>query len=189
MLYKLTLKNTDKKLIVSDKVYEAMSNNEYFQSLNLLKNLRIHSYGYAFFQKNFPKPEGGYKNVTIYVHRFVAENFIEKPESDKRLLVTFKNGTRLDCREENIMWVTASQLVRNTEGIITNSTGYRGVTKLNNKFRAAIFRGKTRYDLGEYATPEEAARAYNKKSIEWFGITKSLNRLPGEEWPPVLEKA
>ncbi len=181
MLYKLTLKNTDKKLIVSDKVYEALARNEYFQSIQLLKNLRIHSYGYAFFQKNFAKPEGGYKNITIYIHRYVAENFVEKPQSNKRLLVSFRNGNRLDCREENIIWVTASQLVRNTEGIISNSTGYRGVTKVNNKYRAAIFRGKTRYDLGDFTSPEEAARAYNRKSIEWFGVTKSLNKIPGED--------
>ena len=180
MLYKLTLKNTTKKLIIDQDVYEALKNNEYFTSLKVLDNLRIHSYGYAFFQKNIPKKDGKYKNITIYIHRFVAENYVPKPKIKKRLLVTFKNGNRLDCRKENIVWATSSQIIRNIPNTPSNnsSTGYRGVAEVNGKYRAAIFKGKERFDLGTFETAEEAAYAYNQKSIEWFGVTKSLNKLP-----------
>lgn len=184
MLYRLPLKNSDKTVLVSDKVYDSIKNNQYFQSLKLLENLRIHSYGYAFFQKNFPKPDGGYKNVTIYLHRYVAENFIDKPESEKRLLVTFKNGDRLDCREENIMWATSSQIVRNIPFSPNTQSKYRGVYQLKSgNYRSAIFRGKTAFELGVFPTAEEAALAYNKKSIEWFGMTRSLNKIPDEKFP------
>ncbi len=181
MIYRLTLKNTEDTVLVSGDVYDIIMNNEYFKSIDFVKNLRLHSYGYAFFQKNYPKPNGGYKNVTIYLHRYIAENFVDKPESKKRMLVTFKNGSRLDCRTDNIVWASSSQIIRNISTVMNTSTGYRGVSKANKKFRAAIFRGKTRYDLGGFDTPEEAAWIYNQKSIEWFGETKSLNKIPPEK--------
>jgi hypothetical protein len=56
-------------------------------------------------------------------------------------------------------------------------TGYRGVTKTKGKFRAILYDGATRYDLGLYMTAEEAATAYNEKSIALFGKTKSLNKI------------
>ncbi len=177
MLYRLPLKNSDEQITVSEDVYEAITNNPYFQEINFLKNLRRHSYGYAFYQKNYRRPDGTYKNVTIYLHRWIAENFVERPKSDQRLLVSFKNGDRVDCRVENIEWVTSSKIIRNISKHNSKITGYRGVSKVNGKFRAAIFKGKQRFDLGSFETPEEAALAYNKKSIEWFGITKSLNKV------------
>ena len=59
MIYRLPLKNTDKTALVSAKVYDHITNNDYFKSIDFLKHLRIHSYGYAFYQKNYPKPGGG----------------------------------------------------------------------------------------------------------------------------------
>ena len=183
MLYKLPLKNTDKLLLVSDDGYELITNNPYFKSINLLKHLRIHSYGYAFYQKNHPKPDGkGYKNETIYIHRYIAERLIEQPKSEKRLLVTFKNGDRLDCRTNNLMWATSSQIIRNIPYSGNTDSSYRGVYKLpSGNYRAAIFRGKTPYELGVYNTAEEAALAYNRKSLEWFGKTRSLNIIKEEK--------
>ncbi len=181
MLYKLPLKNTDKTVIVSGDVYEAIINNKYLQKIEFLKNLRMHSSGYAFFQKNYPRKDGTYKNETIYLHRWVAETLSTKPDVDRRLFVTFVNGNRLDCRKENIVWSTSSVIVRQTQKVINTSTGYRGVTKANKKYRAAIFRHGERVDLGNFDTAEEAAQAYNDKSMEWFGVTKSLNVIPSNK--------
>ncbi len=178
MLYRLILKNTEETAIVSEDVYSMIKNNSYFQEIGFLKNLRIHSYGYAFFQKNYKKPDGTYKNITIYLHRYIADQLVPKPNSDKRLLVTFKNGNRLDCRRENITWATSSQIIRNIPNSGNSETQYRGVYKLpSGNFRAAIFKGKKPFELGIFKTAEEAAEAYNEKSIEWFGPTKSLNKI------------
>jgi hypothetical protein len=54
-------------------------------------------------------------------------------------------------------------------------SGYRGVTKEKNKFRAVIYHDRKAFNLGFYDSAEEAAAAYNKKSIELFGKTGSLN--------------
>ncbi len=174
-------------VLVSEDVYEHLSRDPYFKKVQLLQNLRIHSYGYAFYQKNYPKPNGGYKNITIYLHRYIAEKFVQKPPSGKRLLVTFYNGDRLDCRIDNIKWATSSQIIRNIPNSLTAETtmsGYRGVYKLpSGNFRSAIFKGKKPFELGVYNTAEEAALAYNIKSIEWFGETRSLNKVPKEYIP------
>ncbi|MGB0839893.1 MAG: hypothetical protein ACPGXL_07120 [Chitinophagales bacterium] len=174
MVYKIKLKNSPKYALISSEAYEYIANNAYLQQLGFITGLRIHSNGYAFFQKNHPLKSGGYKNETIYLHKYIAERFIDKPESEKRLYVSIKNGNKLDCREENLEWVTRSVAVRNTKKMF-NSTGYRGVGKERGKYRAVIYKGKAKHDLGFYETAEEAAQAYNKKSEELFGKTRSLN--------------
>jgi hypothetical protein len=57
----------------------------------------------------------------------------------------------------------------------TSKTGYRGVTKEKNRYRAVIYHERKAHNLGFFDTPEEAAKAYNKKSLELFGETGSLN--------------
>ncbi len=189
MVYKVKLKNSFKCALISEEVYNHIQQDEYLQSLDFLNSLRLHSNGYAFFQKNFPKEGGGYKNLTIYLHRYIAENFIQRPDSDgRKLYVSISNGNKLDCRLENLEWVTRSVAVRNTKKMF-NSTGYRGVGKERNKYRAVIYRGKEKFDLGFFDSAEEAAEAYNKKSVELFGPTRSLNVIgePREKYDPSIE--
>lgn len=177
MLVKLPLKNAEDMVLVTADIYDYLLENKYFQSINFLKHLRLHSSGYAFYQKNYLQPNGKYKSTTIYLHRYLAERHITKPESAKRLFVAFKNGNRLDCRLDNLYWTTSSHIVRQTQKIVNTSSGYRGVTKANQKYMAHIFRDGKRHYLGLYETAEEAAMAYNQKSIEWFGETNSLNEI------------
>lgn len=172
----LVLRNTDQKVILAENIYQALLNDPNLIPLDFFNHLRVHSYGYAFFQRNFLQPDGNYKNITIYLHKYIAECFMSAPPEDGRYLVTFKNGNRLDCRLENLMWATSSQIVRNTRSV-NSYTSYRGVSRVNGKFRAIIFKDRVRYDLGMFNTAEEAAQAYNAKSSEWFGETRSLNKI------------
>lgn len=177
MLYKLKLKNSPKSVLVSEDAYQFLSENAYFTSIGLLDNLRMHSSGYAFYQKNYPQKDGTYRNETIYLHKAIAEKFIPKPESEKKLFINFKNGNPLDCKVENLQWVPMSVLRRNQRNF-TNSTGYRGVIQVSsNRYRAVLYKDKQRYDLGVFNSAEEAAKAYNSKSHELFGKTYSLNAL------------
>ncbi|MEH0157751.1 Pathogenesis-related transcriptional factor and ERF protein [Limibacter armeniacum] len=180
MLYKVKLKNADKHVIISDEAYEFIENNEYYKEIKLLENLRMHSSGYVFYQRNYPTKDG-YKNVTIYLHKMIAEKFIEKPDSAKRLFVRIKNGNALDCRVKNLEWATMSELRRNQKNF-NNKTGYRGVVQVSkNTYRAVLYTSTDRYDLGLFPTAEEAAHAYNMKSEELFGKTKSLNKIDEHE--------
>lgn len=178
MLYKVKLKNApNKNVILSEEVYRFFNETEYFKKIQFLTNLRLHSSGYAFYQRNFPLSDGSYKNLTIYVHKAVAEKFIPKPQSKKKLFVRLINGNPLDCRIENLEWVEMSELRRNQKNS-SNSTGYRGVVKVSkNRYRAVLYDNKNRIDLGLFPSAEDAAEAYNKRSEELFGSTKSLNKI------------
>lgn len=179
MLYKVKLKNAEEHVIISDEAYDYIANNEYFKSINFLDNLRMHSSGYVFYQRNYPV-KNGYKNVTIYLHKLIAEKFLPMPEADKRLFVRIRNSNALDCRLKNLEWTTMSDLRRNQKRH-HNKTGYRGVVQVSkNSYRAVLYTPEMRYDLGLFNTPEEAARAYNLKSEELFGKTKSLNKIEQE---------
>lgn len=59
-----------------------------------------------------------------------------------------------------------------------SSTGYRGVVhKKWGKFCAQIGVNKKKVHLGSYATPEEAARAYNMGAIKYYGEMAVLNEI------------
>lgn len=179
MVYKVRLKNADDYVLLSGDAYEFIEQNEYYQSINLLENLRVHSRGYAFFQRNFPSKteRTGYKNLTIYLHKLVSEKFIEKPETKERLFVRFINGNPLDCRTKNLEWSTMSELRRHQKNH-NNKTGFRGVVQVSkNSFRAVLYTNSERHDLGLFETAEAAAEAYNEMSEKLFGKTKSLNKF------------
>ena len=188
MLVKIKLKNAEHHVLVSDHIYEQISTNKYFQSIQLLENLRMHSAGYAVFAKNHPLKDGTYRNETIYLHKYIAENFIPKPPHTKRLFVSFKNGNPLDCTSENLEWISMADLRRNQK-YTRSKSGYRGVTFDRNGYRAFIYDGKKRYELGTYPTAEEAALAYNQKSIELFGKTKGLNIISKVKPIPLKTRA
>ena len=86
-----------------------------------------------------------------------------------------KNGNKLDCRLENLEWrsrATASRTRRTT-----SKTGYTGVYEESGKFRAVISVDQQTTHIGVYATAEEAAMAYNKRSRELFGDSGKLNLI------------
>lgn len=176
MIRELSLKNTSKKVLLDEESYTFICNNPDLQKIDFLHNLRSHSSGYAFFQKNWRQEDGSYQCQTIYLHKLIAEEFIQKPKLTKRLFVRFNNGNPLDCRMENLEWTTLSNVVRNTDKTI-NKYGFRGVVKDRSKYRAVIYFDRKPISLGSFDTAEAAAEAYNKKSIELFGHTRSINQL------------
>ncbi|SFC38747.1 hypothetical protein SAMN05421780_10564 [Flexibacter flexilis DSM 6793] len=171
-MHTINLKNTDKQVVISDDAHKMIMESDYLKSIDFLAQLRLHSNGYAFYQKNYPNKETGiYRNETIYLHKYIAEQLIERPQSDRTLYVMFKNGNRLDCRTENLEWAPRSQITRNTRKT-TSKAGFRGVYRDGVNYRATIYDKGTRYELGFFKTAEEAAEAYKQKSIELFGSVR-----------------
>ncbi len=179
MLVRLNLKNSNKTALIDDESYDYIMSHPYLKKINFLENLRIHSNGYAFFQKNWKQNDGSYKCETIYLQKVIAEKFVPKSAEMKELnkvWIRFKNGNPLDCRTNNLEWSTLSNVVRNTNKT-DNKLGYRGIIKSGKKYQAIIYLNRKGIDLGKFDTPEEAAEAYNKKSLELFGKTRSLNKI------------
>ncbi len=173
MLYKIKLKNADDHVVLDDNVYEWLTTDPYLVKMDFLNNLRRHSSGCAVFQKTWKKADGGYKTETIYLHKIIAEKYLMGSKSKKNNLVGAKNGNKLDCRVENLIY--RSRAVASRKRKTSSKTGYTGVYRENKRYRAVIsIKGKSMH-LGMYDTPEEAALAYNKKSRELFGDDGKIN--------------
>lgn len=180
MPVKIKLKNRESEYaVIDDMVLDDIKGNEYLMSLNFLDNLRAHSEGYPFFQKK-RSTVNGLIHETIYLHKYIAQKFIPKPYSDVKLFITFKNRDVLNLTIDNLEWVPMSVLKRRMKHR-KNRAGYRGVSEENGRFRATISNGGTTIHLGVFDNAKDAAKAYNKKSIELFGNTNSLNYIEEEK--------
>jgi len=159
--------------LVDDFVYEFLTTDHYFKLIDFVNNLRIHSSGCSFFQKSWKKPDGSFKIETIYLHKFIAEKWLSDHRSGVLNLSGFKNQNRLDCRVENLTW--RSRAISSRLRKTNSSTGYTGVYKESNKYRAVISINKKSVHIGMFDTPEEAALAYNKVSKELYGDFGKIN--------------
>ncbi len=183
MLYKVKLKNADETVLLDDKVYEYLTTDPYLVKVDFINNLRRHSSGCAVFQKTWKRADGGYKTETIYLHKLIAEKFLFDSKSRDRNLVGARNGNKLDCRLENILYRSRSVASRKRK--TSSKVGYTGVYKENSRYRAVISINRKSVHIGMFDTPEEAAQAYNKKSKELYGDDGKLNvirpRKSGED--------
>jgi hypothetical protein len=167
VLYKVKLKNADDEVLLDDQVYEYLTSDPYLVKVDFINNLRKHSSGCAVFQKTWKKADGSYKTETIYLHKLIAEKFLTKTKSKEKNLVGAKNSNKLDCRLENLIYRSRSVASRKRK--TSSKAGYTGVYKENNRYRAVISINRKSVHIGMFATAEEAAQAYNKKSKELYG--------------------
>jgi hypothetical protein len=170
----------DKQVIIDQGVYDTLAADPKLTELDFLNRLRQHNGGYAVFQNYMGKVDGKQQYDTIYLHKLIAERFIQKPRTDRSLFVRFIDSNTLNSTLENLEWVTMNTLRRHMKGA-SKTTGYRGVTVDRGRFRVTIYEGTVCYDLGFFDTADEGALAYNKKSRELFGETASLNVIPPED--------
>jgi hypothetical protein len=173
VLYKVKLKNADEEVLLDDQVYEYLTTDPYLVRVDFINNLRRHSSGCAVFQKTWKKADGGYKTETIYLHKLVAEKFLASTKTNKKNLVGAKNGNKLDCRLENLIYRSRSVASRKRK--TSSKVGYTGVYKENNRYRAVISIDRKSVHIGMFSTAEEAALAYNKKSRELYGENGKVN--------------
>ena len=78
------------------------------------------------------------------------------------------NGDSLDNRSINLRFCTRSQNMYNRGPQRNNTTGFKGVSfdKSRGKFIASISARGKQYNLGRFATPQEAAEVYQRKAEE-----------------------
>lgn len=113
------------------------------------------------------RPEDGPGVAVILMHRVLTG-------ARQGQYVDHKNGDGLDNRRENIRACTPQQNAANAQRQ-QGSSGYRGVHKCCNKWRARISWQDTMISIGRFTTALEAAHAYDQKAKELFGEFATLN--------------
>lgn len=114
------------------------------------------------------------KKSLIFLHRVILSRVLGR-EILPTEKVDHKDGNGLNNRRGNLRLATHAQNMRNRKIGKNNTTGYKGVTKRGDKFRAAIqVNGKTK-KLGTYSTAIDAADAYDKAAIKHHGEFAATN--------------
>lgn len=113
----------------------------------------------------------------IYMHREIMN-------PPKGMMVDHGNHNKLDNTRENLRVCTRQQNTHNNRKHVDSCSQFKGVGYNREKekwFAKAYFEGK-RIWLGYFDEEADAARAYDRTAVEYFGEFAHLN-FP-EEWPP-----
>lgn len=110
------------------------------------------------------------KRTEEHMHRIVLSRVIGRDLLDGEF-VDHIDGNGLNNRRENLRVATAYENRYNLPAISSNKTGYKGVylRKENNKYISTITFESKRIYLGEFATPEEAYKAYCDAAKKYHG--------------------
>jgi hypothetical protein len=111
----------------------------------------------------FAKPT---QKITIYMHRLLLA-------APAGMQVDHVDGDGLNNRRSNLR--LATQQLNNVNREYTSASGFRGVYRNKNRWRAMIDVRKRHINLGNYVDPADAARAYYAAARKYFGEFARLN--------------
>jgi len=116
------------------------------------------------------------KHTALYMHKCI----IPAPSGYE---VDHINQNKLDNRKENLRACTRTQNLGNRTPYANNTSGYKGVSWNRNERKWIVQIGiyGKRIRVGEFADKKEAAKAYNKAAIEWFGEFACINNVENSQ--------
>ena len=109
-------------------------------------------------------PDGG----TELLHRAVLQ-------VAPKIRVDHILGNGLDCRRKNLRVATNAQNLHNRGKQSNNTSGFKGVSRLRERWRATIQNNGRWQHLGVFNSREEAARAYDRAAARMHGKFARLN--------------
>jgi hypothetical protein len=113
----------------------------------------------------------GYRR--LYAHRVVyALHAAGWPRSE----VDHIDGNRANNAPSNLRLATRKQQLGNTARSRVNSSGFKGVARCQNRWRAYIVADRKQKHIGVYDTPEQAAAAYKEAAASLFGDFACVSR-------------
>lgn len=101
-----------------------------------------------------------YKGRKVYIHRLLVPT---------KKNVGHVNGNKLDNLRRNLRKVNETQSSRNAKIQKNNTSGYRGVSRCGNRWRARIDVNGHRHHLGMFDTAGEAAIARRRAARRYYG--------------------
>jgi hypothetical protein len=149
-----------KVALVDDEDYEELNHHKWF----------AHRHRNTLYAARSEHIDG--KKTLIRMHRVLLN-------AERGQEVDHKDHNGLNNQRHNIRLVSSSGNRCNHGPYKNNTSGFKGVSPNGRSgskpFQALIaFKGKRKY-LGNYATPEEAARAYDEAALEMHGVFACLN--------------
>ena len=115
------------------------------------------------------------KGTTFSMHRFIIN-----PPSNME--IDHIDGDGLNNQKSNLRICTGSQNHANTSRYCCNSSGYKGIQFIKNKYMAGISKNKRYYRLGRFSSSVQAALAYDKAARELFGEFARTNFPDYSDW-------
>ena len=103
------------------------------------------------------------KRRTLFMHRVIMAAPLAR--SGQHLQVDHINQVRIDNRRSNLRLATRAQNQAHKRKRVDSSSPYKGVTLNKGMWEARIKCGAQRFNLGRYASPEEAAWVYDAASL------------------------
>lgn len=95
--------------------------------------------------------------------------------------IDHRDGNGLNNRRSNLRLATQTQNLQNACIRSNNTSGYKGVTwhEKSNAWHAVIKNNGKVVSLGYYHDPADAARAYNRAALDFFGEFARINEGVG----------
>lgn len=115
------------------------------------------------------------KFIQVRMHRVIVQ-------AEEGVMVDHRDGDGLNNTRLNIRVCTRTQNQQNQSGKLNRIGRYKGVYLFQGKHRARICVNKKEIYLGGFATPEDAAHAYDAAAQLHFGEFAYLN-FPQEQQP------
>lgn len=128
------------------------------------------------------------QNHTSYARTHIQENGQRKrilmhgliQPTSAGMVVDHRNGNGLDNRRSNLRTSTPTQNCANRRRRRDSQWPYKGIQRTNGRgnWQARIKVDGKRYNLGSFATPEDAANAYDAAARRYFGEFARTNFQP-----------